>query len=203
MTVLGNTSDPTFGFNQSSTYNQICPNSNALTVPGTKIIVTKLWVYIGVFSGSFSGGKLCIWGTGNTLLYASQGALSVGTSRRWRSIVPDTTVLLNGGSTIFVGCWVPTTANLEWGIRSSGGWKGRQDIASASSMSGSSSPGSPYIQGEMGAYLEYEPAGGVGYASGGAYSKYALRRYDTASTTWKWHPLKRYNSSTVAWEWLA
>lgn len=201
MTVLGNSSNPTFGHDSSVTWNQISPHTNNLVTPSNKIRVTKLWAHFGGTSGTVAGCKLCIWGTGGSLLYASQ-TFTAASGRQWQSVVPSTVVLIDAGTAIYVGWWAPVGSNLDWGLRSPGHYQGRQNIAAAGSMSGSTVD--PVgVAGETGGYLEYVLAGGVGLASGGSFSKYAVKRYDSGSSTWKWHPLKRYNASNSTWEWLA
>lgn len=206
MTVLGNTSDPTWGFNQSATYNQVSPHTNALTTPAQVIKVTKLWAYFGGTSGTVGGCKLCIWKTDGTLLYASQ-TFTAPNGRQWASVVPNTLVLLDPSTSIYVGFWTPSGASIEWGIRSSGKWQGKQNQSSVSSMSGATEPGSPYTQGEAGGYLEYGPAGGLSFASGGSFAKYALKRYNTnaaiGATAFLRHPLKRYDNASSSWKWFA
>ena len=166
------------------------------------IRVTKLWAYFGGTSGTVAGCKLAIWGTGGTLIYASQ-TFTAAHSRQWQSIVPSTVVLLNPSSAIFVGWWAPVGSNMEWGVRSTGSWQGRKNVTPVGTMAGATINDGAFVAGEAGGYLEYVPAGGLGLASGGTFAKYAMKRYNVTDTAWHWHPLKRYNGATAQWEWLA
>ena len=166
MTILGNSAVPSFGFNQSSQYNQVSPASNSLTTPAQVIQVTKLWAYFGGTSGTVGGCKLAIWGTGGTLIYSSQ-TFTAPSGRQWVSVIPSTTLLLNPTSAIFVGWWAPVGSNMEWGVRSTGSWQGRKNVNPVGTMSGATVNDGAFQAGEAGGYLEYQPASVYQGPSGG------------------------------------
>lgn len=164
MTILGDSSNPSFGNIQSSQYNQASPDSNSLTTPSTMIQVTKLWAFVGGNGGTVAGAKLCVWGTGGTLIYSSQ-TLTLPSGRQWVSVVPSTTLLLAPATGCFVGWWAPVGSALDWGVRSSGHWQGRKNVNPVGNMTGATVD--DLLAGEAGGYLEYQPASVYQGPSGG------------------------------------
>lgn len=157
MTVLGNNAAMPVNFNQSTQYNQVAPASNSLTTPAFEIQVTKLWAYFGGNVGTVPGCKLCVWGTGGTLIYASQ-TFTAPSGRQWVSVVPSTTLLLAPATGCFVGWWAPVGSNMEFGVRASGSWQGRKNVTPAQTMAGATTNDGAFLAGEAGGYLEYQPA---------------------------------------------
>lgn len=155
MTILGNSTTSFPAFFQSSQYNQVSPDSNNLVTPAQMIQVTKLWAYFGGNGGTVPGCKLCVWGTGGTLIYASQ-TFTAPSGRQWVSVVPSTTLLLSPATGCFVGWWAPVGSNMETGLRSTGHWQGRKNVNPVGTMAGATVD--DLQAGEAGGYLEYQPA---------------------------------------------
>lgn len=174
--------------------------SGPYTMPSGGGIVTDIYVYIGGDGVSFSG-NLCIWGS-SALLWAS-GSVTFPSNPRtnggqqWlHASVPN--LFVPAGS-VNLGVWAG--GNIVMTQEASGTM-----FRSPASVGGSPTalPGSPVSAAQaLGAYIVYGPAGGVGWASGGTYHKYGLKRWNNSASAWRRHPLKRWNATTSAWEWIA
>jgi hypothetical protein len=131
--------------------------SGVYTLPAGGGIVTDLFVYV---NGDLTTAtaRLCIWGSGGTLLYQSgnitlpSGTQTIG-GQSWQHVTPN--VYFNGGNYNF-GLW--TSGNVVWTYEASGAVNFQRSLASApANLSSGGTDGS----GSLGAYIVYTP-GGVG-----------------------------------------
>jgi hypothetical protein len=174
-------------------------------------LITFLDVYMAC-SGSTMDGVLCLWNSSGVLVGqsatftvpAGSGGVNGQSWQRQALVTPYLAV----AGTYYVGFWRQTSKTAEWSYKS-----GTGTIHPSAPSGGVSNVGSPgnlnlgsSTTGQMSAYVEYV-VGGLDFASGGTFHKYAMKRYDSGSSTWKRHPLKRWNASanggSGAWEWLA
>ena len=135
----------------------------------------------------------------------SGGAASGVGATQWYTDTFATPVFIAAGTTIFIG-WQRDAASgtIYWAYNGSDHSPNAQWFT-GHGATGQNITGATFQSpaGAVAAYATYDLAGGLGLASGGSFTKFALKRYDSASSTWKRHPLKRWNSTTSAWEWLA
>jgi hypothetical protein len=172
---------------------------------------TGLIQYLDVYmacSGSTMSAVLCLWNSSGVLLAqsgaftcpAGSGGVNGQSFQRQALLTPYVAT----AGTYYVGFWRQTGKTAEWSYQSGSGTihpsapsGGVVNVGSPGNLSFASS-----TTGQMSAFAEYV-TGGLGYASGGSFHKYALKRWDNGSSTWKRHPLKRWNNSTAQWEWFA
>jgi hypothetical protein len=179
----------------------------AFTMPENGLI-QYLDVYMAC-SGSTMNAVLCLWGPSGILL-AQTAVISVGAGaggvngQAFQRAALITPYLAAATGLYHVGFWRETGKTAEWSYVSGGGsiypqapGGGIANVGSPGNLNGTTT-----TSGQMSAYVEYVK-GGLAIASGGSFSKYALKRFDSGSGTWKRHLLKRWNAGNSTWEWFA
>jgi hypothetical protein len=179
---------------------------HAITMPESGLI-QYLDVYMAGSGGAITA-VLCLWDSSGALLAQSASFSCAGGAGGINGQAFQRQPLVSAyhavAATYYVGFWRNGAQTAEFSYISSGGTihpsapsGGIANVGSPGNLSFSNS-----TTGQLSAYVEYVK-GGVGLAAGGAFSKYALRRWDSGSSTWKRHPLKRWNASNSTWEWFA
>lgn len=149
--TLGSTSTPTYGYNVTQQYNEVGPNDQ-VTAPSGGMYVSSLFAYFGNNSGGAMTVELVLF---DGLYHAAtrSGQYTVN-GEAWQSQT-ITPYFIGAGSTCGVGWFVAqNTYNVKFHVKSSGNWRGL-DIATLSSIASAPKPGSPFVQGALGWYIEY------------------------------------------------
>jgi hypothetical protein len=170
-------------------------------------LIQYLDVYMAGGGGSITA-VLCLWDSSGNLLAQSAsfsaGAGSGGVNGQAFQRQALLTPYAAAAGTYYVGFWRNGAQTAEWSYDAGSGTIHPQ--APSGGISNVGSPGNLSFAnsttGQMSAYVEYVK-GGLALASGGSFSKYGLKRYDSGSSTWKRHPLKRWNAGGGVWEWFA
>lgn len=156
-TIGSSTSTPTHGYNGTAVYNEVA--SDLVTMPVTGDITT-IHCYFAGNGGSFNA-KLCIWDLSGALI-ASTPSFSVGSgtsgagNQGWQSHALSSSLRVNAGDQIRIGWWEDDSRGQYFSVFSSGNWHGQPNVPTTpGSMSGAATPGSPYLQGGVGAYADY------------------------------------------------
>lgn len=208
---------PTAGRNNTSDNNQWNENTGSnnqigslFVMPATGLITT-LHVYVsGV--GSTVRGRLALWdSSGNVLGQTGDITLANGgtgiNGQAWASGDLLTPQVVSNGASIYIGFWRLASGTVAYSWANSGGGFGGV-IRPAPSGSVGNVSGVTNLSigtgttGQLSAYADYVQ-GGLGWASGGSFSKYALKRWNATASAWQRHALKRWNATSGQWEWLA
>lgn len=177
-----------------------------VTMPAAGLITTLHVLVAG--DGAAITGKLVLWNSSGAVVGQSAnvtfpaGSITVNDQTVVAAALV-TPYVAAASEVLYIGFWRPAANTADFSYISSGG---TFSPLTTSTQTNVSSPSTLAIAstttGQMTAYADYVQ-GGLDYASGGSFSKYAMKRYDSGSSTWKRHPLKRWNSSNSTWEWLA
>lgn len=180
-----------------------------ITMPEAGSIKT-LHVYVAG-NGSTITGQLVLWNasraivaqTGNITFSDSAGSPKTNVNQQaWQVADLLTPYNAASGEVLFIGFWRNSAQTANYSYVNSGGEVHPDPQGSTGNVSSPTTLASASVTAQLSAYADYIK-GGLAYASGGAFSKYALKRYDGASATWKRHPLMRYNGASAQWEWYA
>jgi hypothetical protein len=145
--ILGNTSAPSAGGNDTSGDNEIAP-TGFVTLPANGYI-TKLWGYFGSTSGGAMAATLILFDQTLTIRTTASPATVYGQSWQGVGIAPYS---LASGSQMGVGWYV--NAEVHFSVYSSGQWRGGH-VGGASNAGGFAIPGYPFFQGGTGYYVEW------------------------------------------------
>jgi hypothetical protein len=145
--ILGNTTAPSSGSNDTLSYNEIAP-TGFLTLPANAYI-TALWGYFGSTSGGAMSSALILLSNAGVVLTNTGAFNAYGQAWQGVGISP---YYVASGTQVGVGWYV--TAEVHFSVYSSGTWKGGS-VGGVSNSSGFGTPGSPYRQGGIGYYIAW------------------------------------------------
>jgi hypothetical protein len=206
---------PTAGRTTTSGNNFWAQNTGSNNQYGYAISMSEsgLIEYLDVFMAGAAGGGgcrtiLCLWdSSGNLLAQTAQftaGAGGGGVNGQAFQRQPLITPYPAAAGTYHIGFWRNAADTADFSFINSGGTIHPQ--APGGGIGNVGSPGALSFAnsttGQMSAFVEYV-RGGIKLASGGVFSKYAVKRWSSGASAWQRHPLKRWNASNSTWEWFA
>lgn len=148
--TLGSTTTPTWGYNITGQYNEVGTDQQ-ITAPSTGMYVSNLLAYMGSSSGSQISVRLVLF-NGSYGVASYSGAFFInGEAWQAQTITPT---YIGANSTCGVGWFVSQGVSVKFHVNSSGNWKGL-DTTSIQGIASASLPGSPFVQGGLGYYIEY------------------------------------------------
>lgn len=200
MPVIGNSATPGFGWNLTSSWKEIA--TLFTNTSGGDIQLTTLHGYFAG-SGATIPASLVVWDSAGNILWnsatfnAPSGSSGVG-HQSWnaQAIPSGSQPVVHNNGQVFIGWWVGGGTML-FSVTGSGVWKGKQSVSSPGAFTGFSQPGSPLIQGGLGAYADWVTPGGGG--GGGQVGLFPIRR----SSVWtdpQW--LIRHSGAWPALQWF-
>lgn len=203
---------PTVGRTTTSGNNNWVQNTGSMNQQAMRItmpeagIITTLHVYVSG-SGSTITGQLCLWNSSGTLVAQtgnitfSSGSTGIN-GQATQSHALSSNYLASSGQVLYIGWWRSSSQTANFSYINSGGTIRPQVLSGVSNVSSPTTlTVSTGTTGQLTAWADYTPAGGLGLAASGSFVKHPLNRW--SGSAWQRHPLKRWNSSTGSWEWLA
>lgn len=160
MATLGNTSTPSFGWNQfSSTANQA---AESYTVPTGGGVFSSVSFYGSGDGASSNTAYGCIWSSGGTLLAQGSGVNTTGGSgsgggQAWHTDTLTSPLFIAGGTVIYIGWQRSTATTFDWSFASTG--SAAYHTAGNTPSNFGTSTTAP-TNGTIGAYATYTPGGG-------------------------------------------
>ena len=161
MATLGNSTTPTFGFDQfTSTANQA---AQLYTMPAGGGLITDVTFYGSGNGASSNTAYGCIWDSGGTLLaqgagVATTGGSGAGGGQAWHTDTLTSPLFVAGGTSIYIGWQRSTATTFDWSFAGDGA----TSVAYRTAGNTPSNFGTTVTvqNGSIGAYATYTPGGG-------------------------------------------
>lgn len=158
MATLGNSTTPTFGYDQySSTANQA---AQLYTTPGA-IVISSVSFYGSGNGASSNTAYGCIWNSSGTLLaqgsgVSTSGGAGSGGGQAWHTDTLTSPLYVAAGTQLYIGWQRSTATTFDWSFANDGASVAYHTAGSTPSAFGS---GVTVQNGSIGAYATYSPAG--------------------------------------------
>ncbi len=190
--TLGNTALPTAIGNTTATYNYIASSGAGWQMTETGLVDT-LWFAFGGVGANIDDRLVLINGDTGAVLGMTNYA-TTGQGNAWRGAPLPSPILVTAGTHIFVALWVPSGSTVTFGGYNTGGWQAKSGVGNPpGTMAGAVQPGSPYVQGYCGHYVEYNPVSL--YAFDGVGERACTTRVADATGTFQLSVVKVWNGT--------
>lgn len=160
MSILGNSTTPTFGYDQfMATANQA---AQLYTMPAGGGLITDVTFYGSGNGASSNTAYGCIWDSSGNLLAQGSGVVTTGGAtgggnQAWHTDTLTTPLFVAGGISIYIGWQRSTATTFDWSWANDGAAVAYRTAGNTPSNFGTTVT---VQNGSIGAYATYTPGGG-------------------------------------------